>query len=104
VIKIIKDLILSTDNFQQRWQALDATCDHRAIFGVTYMVMTQYVVDGIVNNYFSDNNAMVNMTIQFASRYIQAFDDYAAGNVRIQLLWQQDLFFYNDWTSIHLIY
>jgi hypothetical protein len=45
--------------------------------------MTQFTTNAIINNYFSDNNAMVNLTIQFASRYLTAFDEYAAGKVSI---------------------
>jgi hypothetical protein len=31
-------------------------------------------------SYFDDGNAMANLTVHFASRYIAAFDAYAAGN------------------------
>jgi hypothetical protein len=67
---------------QQQWQQLDAACDWRAIFSATYLIMTQYIKNAIATNYFSDNDAMCNMTVTFASRYMQAFSDYAAGKVQ----------------------
>lgn len=67
---------------QNRWEALDATCDPAAAFAVTYLVMTTYVKNAIVNNYFDWNGDMTVETLNFAARYSNAINAWIAGNVK----------------------
>jgi len=60
---------------------LDAACDPNAVFALTYMYMTYGARVFIGNHYFDDGNAMAAYTVHFATRYIDAFDAYVAGNL-----------------------
>jgi hypothetical protein len=63
-----------------RWEALDAACDPNAVFALTYIYMTYGVKMFNHMSYFDDGNAMANMTVHFAGRYMAAYDAYAARN------------------------
>jgi len=68
-------------NMYNRWYALDQACDPRAVFAVAYLYMTANAKRLITNLYFDDGNNMANFIHVFASRYISAYDNWAAGNL-----------------------
>lgn len=70
---------LATDMYN-RWVALDAQCDPRAVFAVAYLFMTHNARILIQNNYFDDGNKMADFIETFAARYVDAFDSWEAGH------------------------
>jgi hypothetical protein len=68
-----------TDNLIRRlrrqWRALDAACDHRALFALAYLRITQ----GLRNYPFQDRDWMRYVIGDFSNHYFEYFRDYAAG-------------------------
>jgi uncharacterized protein DUF5995 len=64
-----------------RWQPLDASCDHRAVFALTYLRTTQEFARTITQEpgTFSDIPWITHEDAVFAQLYFNAYDDYAAG-------------------------
>jgi len=64
-----------------RWQPLDASCDHRAVFALTYLRTTQEFARTINDEpgTFSDIPWITHEDAVFAQLYFNAYDDYAAG-------------------------
>jgi len=71
---------------QTNWNQLDPTCDTNAVFSLTYLVMTTFVRDALLNNYFDYNGDMCVMTVTFASRYIAAFNAWYASKSNSSML------------------
>jgi hypothetical protein len=71
---VIKEMI-------DRWQPLDASCDHRAVFALTYLRTTQEFARTITDEpgTFSDIPWITHEDAVFAQLYFNAYDDYVAG-------------------------
>ncbi|MFY9587103.1 MAG: DUF5995 family protein [Actinomycetota bacterium] len=59
------------------WQPLDDSCDHRAVFALTYLITTQgfrtYLSDQRAGGFFDDEVAIINLDRVFADLYFDAF-------------------------------
>jgi hypothetical protein len=71
---VIKEMI-------NRWEPLDASCDHRAVFALTYLRTTQEFARTISEapDTFSDIPWITHEDAVFAQLYFNAYDDYVAG-------------------------
>jgi hypothetical protein len=69
------------DEMTSRWQALDATCDHNAVFALTYLRTTQEFYRTVTSqpDFFSDEAWIDREDANFAEQYFRAFDAYNAG-------------------------
>lgn len=72
-----------------RWQPLDASCDHRAVFALTYLRTTQEFARTINGEpgTFSDLPWITHEDAVFAELYFNAYDDYQAGR-SVPLAWK----------------
>lgn len=65
-----------------QWSTLDAACDHRALFSLAYIEITQGLRDDLARprpRYFRYRDWMIYVIVDFSNRYFGIFDDYAAG-------------------------
>jgi hypothetical protein len=64
-----------------RWEPLDASCDHRAVFALTYLRTTQEFARTISTEpgTFSDLPWITHEDAVFAQLYFNAYDNYQAG-------------------------
>ena len=69
------------DEMTQRWQPLDASCDHRAVFALTYLRTTEefYRTVSTDPTFFSDTAWVDHEDANFAELYFRAYDAYEAG-------------------------
>jgi uncharacterized protein DUF5995 len=72
-----------------RWQPLDASCDHRAVFALTYLRTTQEFARTINDQpgTFSDLPWITHEDAVFAQLYFNAYDNYQAGR-SVPLAWK----------------
>lgn len=65
----------------RRWQALDAACDHRAVFALTYLRTTEAFLQTIRDQrrFFRHRRWVIWEDALFADYYFRAFDRYARG-------------------------
>lgn len=65
----------------QRWRPLDRHCDHRAVFGLTYLRTTEEVLGTLLEDkrFFSDRAHLIYQDVIFGDYYFRAYDDYVAG-------------------------
>jgi len=72
-----------------RWQPLDASCDHRAVFALTYLRTTEEFARTISDEpgTFSDLPWITHEDAVFAQLYFNAYDNYAAGR-SVPLAWK----------------
>ncbi|RYZ09143.1 MAG: hypothetical protein EOO73_05100 [Myxococcales bacterium] len=64
-----------------RFDALEARCDHAALFALTYLRTTeQYKVAVLEPGFFSDPAFINHQDANFAKQYFDAWDAYHAGN------------------------
>jgi hypothetical protein len=72
-----------------RWQPLDASCDHRAVFALTYLRTTQEFARTISDQpgTFSDLPWITHEDAVFAQLYFNAYDNYQAGR-SVPLAWK----------------
>jgi hypothetical protein len=77
------------DEMVDRWQPLDASCDHRAVFALTYLRTTQEFARTIGEEpgAFSDLPWITHEDAVFAQLYFKAYDDYLAGRP-VPLAWK----------------
>jgi hypothetical protein len=63
-----------------RWRTLDRTCDHRAVFALTYLRTTEAFRTTLRRNprYFSDLRWILLEDVIFADYYFRAYDAYSA--------------------------
>lgn len=76
----IRRITRIAQDMRNRWEALDADCDPRAVFAVAYLFMTANAKKLVQNRYFDDGNKMVDFVSAFAGRYISAFDAWQNGD------------------------
>jgi Family of unknown function (DUF5995) len=69
------------DEMIDRWQPLDQSCDHRAVFALTYLRTTQEFFRTVSEEpeTFSDVPWINHEDAVFAELYFRAYDDYVAG-------------------------
>jgi hypothetical protein len=77
------------DEMYRRWRPLDASCDHRAVFALTYLRTTEEFARTINQDpgTFSDDPWIRHEDAVFAQLYFNAFDDYVAGK-SVPLAWR----------------
>jgi hypothetical protein len=65
----------------RRWQALDAACDHRAVFALTYLRTTEGFRNTITEQrrFFRHRRWVIYEDALFADFYFRAFDRYTRG-------------------------
>jgi hypothetical protein len=65
----------------RRWQRLDAACDHRAVFALTYLRTTEAFLQTIrtQRRFFRHRRWVILEDVTFAAYYFRAFDRYARG-------------------------
>lgn len=70
------------DEMYERWEPLDASCDHEAVFGLTYLRTTEEFQRTIDNDpaFFSDPAWVNHEDAIFAELYFQAYDNWHSGN------------------------
>jgi hypothetical protein len=73
----------------RRWRPLDASCDHRAVFALTYLRTTEEFARTINQepDTFSDIPWITHEDAVFAQLYFNAYDDYVAGR-SVPLAWK----------------
>jgi len=73
----------------RRWQPLDTSCDHRAVFALTYLRTTQEFARTINDQpgTFSDIPWITHEDAVFAQLYFNAYDNYQAGR-SVPLAWK----------------
>jgi hypothetical protein len=73
-----------------RFDALDAACDHNAIFALTYLRTTEaYRVAVVEPGFFSDPNFINHQDALFAKYYFDAWDEYRAAHLgNVPRAWQ----------------
>lgn len=65
-----------------QWRRLDRTCDHRALFSLAYIRITQGLRDDLARRhplYFRSRKWFIDVIVDFSNRYFATFRDYAAG-------------------------
>jgi hypothetical protein len=65
-----------------QWRALDTACDHRALFSLAYLEITQGLRDDLARRhprYFRYRDWFTYVIVDFSNRYFKTFADYAAG-------------------------
>jgi hypothetical protein len=75
----------------RRFAPLAQSCDHRALFALLYLVVTQHYHDTVVDDpgFFSDTPFVNHEDAVFAGYYFDAFDNYAKGNrAAVPRAWQ----------------
>jgi uncharacterized protein DUF5995 len=72
-----------------RWEPLDASCDHRAVFALTYLRTTQEFARTLNDDptFFSDVPWITHEDAVFAQLYFNAYDNYQAGR-SVPLAWK----------------
>src|SRR6185369_16391488 len=65
-----------------RFDALDATCNHNAMFALTYLRTTEaYRVAVVEPGFFSDPNFINHQDALFAKYYFDSWDEYRAAHL-----------------------
>lgn len=64
---------------QKQWSALDATCDHRAVFSLAYLRITQGLRQAILAHELAYPQWMEYVITDFSNHYFKYFRDYANG-------------------------
>lgn len=68
----------------EAWEPLDAACDPRAVFALTYLITTQafrtYLSDAPNGPFFADEAAIIQLDRVFADLYFAAFNEYTSGD------------------------
>jgi hypothetical protein len=61
------------------WEPLDADCDARAVFALTYLLTTEAFRATLGTGFFDDESAIINLDRVFANLYFSAYEGYASG-------------------------
>jgi hypothetical protein len=64
---------------RRQWRPLDAACDHRAMFSLSYLRITQGLRRAIRAGDLQHPRWMEYVVADFSNHYFQYFEDYAAG-------------------------
>jgi len=73
-----------------RFNVLDATCDHNLLFALTYLRTTEQYKNAVTQpGFFSDPNFINHQDANFARMYFDAWDGYRAGTLSsVPRAWQ----------------
>jgi hypothetical protein len=77
-----------------QWRALDAGCDHRAVFSLAYLRITEGLRETILQHKLRWPHWMEYVITDFSNRYLSTFHDFAAGRpvpYSWKVAYQQDL-------------
>ena len=73
---VIEDMV-------RAWEPQDASCDHRAVFALTYLITTQgfraHLSDVRGSSFFADEHAIIQLDRVFANLYFSAVAGHLAG-------------------------
>jgi hypothetical protein len=67
---------------RSQWTRLDAACDHRALFSLAYVRITQGLRDDLARphpRFFRYRKWLIDVIVDFSNRYFAVFRDYAHG-------------------------
>jgi len=67
---------------RRQWRALDATCDHRALFSLAYVRITKGLRDDLARphpRFFRYRKWLIDVIAAFSNRYFATFQDYVHG-------------------------
>jgi hypothetical protein len=64
---------------RKQWRPLDAACDHRAMFSLSYLRITQGLRRAIRHGLIEHPHWLEYVVADFSNHYLQYFADYAAG-------------------------
>jgi hypothetical protein len=67
---------------RRQWRRLDASCDHRALFSLAYVRITQGLRDDLARRrprWFRHRRWMIYVIVDFSNRYFAAFEAYERG-------------------------
>jgi hypothetical protein len=71
------------DDMVRAWEPQDASCDHRAVFALTYLITTQgfrgYLSDVRGSAFFEDEPGIIQLDRTFANLYFAAVEQYIDG-------------------------
>lgn len=69
------------ERMTRRWRPLDRSCDHRAVFALTYLRTTEALRDTLRRNpaFFRYTRWVLLEDVLFANYYFRAYDNYEAG-------------------------
>src|SRR5438270_748888 len=70
-----------------QWRPLDAACDHRALFSLAYIRITEGLRQAIATNQLRYPRWMEYVITDFSNHYFQVFDDYQRGR-RVPYAWK----------------
>jgi hypothetical protein len=73
-----------------RWRPLDESCDHRAVFALTYLRTTEAFLDTLRSepDFFQDRDWVIWEDVVFADLYFRAFDRYEEGTAGVPEAWR----------------
>ena len=63
----------------ENWQPLDAACDARAVFALTYLITTEAFRETLGTGFFEDEDAIIQLDRVFADLFFAATDAYDEG-------------------------
>ena len=67
---------------ERQWRRLDAVCDHRALFSLSYLRITERLREDLARRrprFFRHRKWMMLVITTFSNRYFKAFGDYERG-------------------------
>jgi hypothetical protein len=73
-----------------RWRTLHRSCDHRAVFALTYLRTTQGVLRTLRRDpgFFDDRKYLILEDVLFARLYFRAFDAWEGGRPGVPAAWR----------------
>jgi hypothetical protein len=74
----------------RRWRPLDRSCDHRAVFALTYLRTTEGFLATLraEPDFFDDRDYVIWEDVLFADYYFRAYDRYARGRGFVPDAWR----------------
>ena len=63
----------------ENWKPLDAACDARAVFALTYLITTEAFRETLDTGFFEDEDAIIQLDRVFADLFFAATDSYDEG-------------------------
>jgi hypothetical protein len=82
--RLIRDL-------RAQWQGLDASCDHRALFTRSYLLITEGLREDLAREhplYFRYRDWMIYLIQDFSNSYFRAYDNYERGSGPVPDAWR----------------
>ena len=76
---------------RKQWRSLDATCDHRALFSLAYLEITEGLREDLarpVPRFFRYRDRMIYLIQDFSNSYFRAFVNYERGRGPVPKAWR----------------